>query len=223
MKQTPIQDVHNEELLALLPRTATRLVEVGCSSGALAREYLKLNPDCEYVGVEIDPDYAEVARTRCTHVLTGSIETMDDERFKSLFPSDCWVFADVLEHLHDPWAVLRRIRQQISMGAVLVACLPNAQHWSIQARLNCGAFRYEDMGLMDRTHIRWFTRTTAIELFQTCGFEVVDGGARLVEESHREAGLKGVKAMAEAIGADVDRAIEDAKPIQWLIRATPAR
>jgi SAM-dependent methyltransferase len=223
MKQTPIQDVHNEELLALLPRTATRLVEVGCSSGALAREYLKLNPDCEYVGVEIDPDYAEVARTRCTHVLTGSIETMDEERFKSLFPSDCWVFADVLEHLHDPWAVLRRIRQQISMGAVLVACLPNAQHWSIQARLNCGAFRYEDMGLMDRTHIRWFTRTTAIELFQTCGFEVVDGGARLVEESHREAGLKGVKAMAEAIGADVDRAIEDAKPIQWLIRATPAR
>ena len=110
----------------------------------------------------------------------------------------------------------------MSSGSSVLACLPNAQHWSVQARLNCGAFRYEESGLLDRTHLRWFTRTTALELFESCGFRVREGGGRLVDEPHREAALVGVRAMAEAIGADVEAAISDAIPIQWIMRAEPA-
>jgi SAM-dependent methyltransferase len=225
IKQTPIENRHNTELLALMPTTAARVVEVGCGGGALAREYAKLNPACDYIGIEVEPEYAALARAWCSRVITGNIESIDDPTFDSLFPCSCWVFADVLEHLWDPWSVLRRIRQRLPNDASIIACIPNAQHWSFQARLNCGALRYEASGLLDRTHIRWFTRATAIEMFQSTGFEVVDGGARLVEENevHRNAGLAGVRAMAEAIGGDMDAAVSDAIAFQWIICAAPAR
>ncbi len=116
-------------------------------------------------------------------MVVGDIEHMSDEMFDSLLPSICWIFGDVLEHLYDPWSVLRRIRESMPPQASVVACIPNAQHWSVQARLNCGAFRYEDKGLMDRTHIRWFTKTTIDELFHSCGFAIVDGRGRVLDEA----------------------------------------
>ena len=76
---------------------------------------------------------------------------MSDDAFLPLFPSDCWVFGDSLEHLRDPWALLGRIRSHLPIEAHIVACIPNAQHWSVQARLNCGIFRYEDQGLLEPT------------------------------------------------------------------------
>jgi len=223
MKQTPIHDNYNAELLALMPMNISRVVEVGCSSGALASAYLKLNPGCEYLGIEVDRDYADVARGRCSRVIVGNIEQLPDEQFASLVPSDCWVFGDVLEHLYDPWSTLRRIRHSLPGYGYVVACIPNAQHWGVQIRLNTREFRYEDAGLLDRTHIRWFTKKTIGELFRSTGYEIVEGGRRVFEEEHRETGLAGVRALAEAIGGDVDEAVADATPFQWLVRATPCR
>jgi SAM-dependent methyltransferase len=110
MKQTAISGIVNAELLAMIPRAATRVVEVGCSGGALARQYRLANPRCEYVGIETDPDHAEAARPHCSRMLVGNIEHLPEAEFATLLPADCWVFGDVLEHLYDPWAVLRRIR-----------------------------------------------------------------------------------------------------------------
>jgi len=222
MKQTPIHNNFNADLLALVPPDASRIIEVGCSSGALAREYRRLNPHCHYTGIEIDPDYAEVARLRCSRVVVGSIEHLTHSDFLSLTPADCWIFGDVLEHLYDPWAVLRRIQGLSTASTSVVACIPNAQHWSVQLRLNAGEFRYEDIGLLDRTHIRWFTRKTIGELFQSTGFEIVEGGGRVFEEPHRERALQGIRALAEAVGADADAAVKDAVPFQWVVRAMVA-
>lgn len=221
VKQTPIHANFNPDVLALMPRNAARVVEVGCSSGALAREYLKTNPKCDYIGIEVDDDYAAIARASCTRVVSGNIEHMDEATYATLFPSSCWTFGDVLEHLYDPWAVLRRLRKSLSPDACVVACIPNSQHWSVQARLNSGNLRYEDMGLLDRTHIRWFTKTTIIEMFQSCGFKIVEGHARISEEPQRDRALAGVKALAQAIGANVEEAVTNAIPFQWVVRATP--
>ena len=221
VKQTPINVDFNGDLLALVPVDATRVIEVGCSGGGLARAYREINPRCTYTGIELDPGYAEVARARCSDVLVGDIEQLGEAAFGSLFPSSCWIFGDVLEHLYDPWAVLRRIRARLAPDASIVACIPNAQHWSVQARLNYGGFRYEDRGLMDRTHIRWFTRTTIDELFGACGFTIVDGRGRILDEPHREAALAGIRAFAQAIGADPELAASDATPLQYVVRAMP--
>ena len=221
IKQTPSHDNANSELLAMVPLGARRIVEVGCSSGAMARDYRSRNPACEYVGIEIEPSYAELARRYCSRVVIANIEAIDDQAFGSLFPSDCWIFADVLEHLYDPWSVLSRIRASIDPDGSVLACIPNAQHWMVQSRLNSGAFRYEDAGLLDRTHIRWFTRLTVGELFESCGFHIVEGGGRVFDEPMREMALLGVQAFAEAIGTDANQAVQDAIPLQWLVRAMP--
>ena len=150
MKQTPAHQVANRDLLALMPRGARHVVEVGCMHGALAAAYRAANPGTRYTGIDIDPDYAAEAAAHCDTALAGDIETFEAQAFDVLFPSDCWVFGDCLEHLRDPWRVVRRIRERISPDGCLVACIPNGQHWSVQMRLATGLFRYEDSGLLDR-------------------------------------------------------------------------
>lgn len=222
MKQTPIHSIHNPDILRIMPGSLKRVVEVGCSSGALAKAYTRINPDCKYTGIEIDPAYAEISREYCSEVICGNVESLDDENFLKLFPSDCWIFGDVLEHLYDPWALLRRIRLKLENGAQIIACVPNAQHWSIQARLNSGLFRYEDQGLMDRTHIRWFTRITLIELFESTGYKIIEGFGRVFVEADRERYLPAIRAVAEAGGTNPERAVNDSIPFQWVFKAIPA-
>lgn len=223
MKQTPINDIANQDVLNLIPAGCRRIVEVGSSSGALAREYKLRHADCRYTGIEIDSEYAELSRRYCDVVLHASIETLDEPAFDGLFPADCWIFADVLEHLYDPWSVLKRIRARMSEGACVVACLPNVQHWTIQAKINIGDFAYEDSGLLDRTHLRWFSRRTALALFQTTGFRVTEGSGRMFADMEPGARIRdAIRTMAAAVGADPDTAISDALTFQWLLRAVPA-
>ena len=219
MDQTPVHDQFNPDLLRFIPAGLNRVVEIGSSSGALARQYKLVQPHCHYVGVEIDARYAELSRRFCDRVLVGNIEHMDDSTFGSLFPADAFVFGDVLEHLYDPWAVLKRIRAASEKPIVVVACIPNAQHWSIQANLSVGAFVYQDMGLFDRTHIRWFTRKTIIDLFRATGYEIQDGVTRIFEEPARERFLPQIEAMARTVGGDPQEAVNDAIPLQYVIRA----
>jgi len=195
-------------------------VEVGCSSGALAREYKKLNPGCGYVGIEIVADYARLARRHCDSVLELDIESLDAQAVRGL-EADCWIFGDSLEHLRDPWALLKRIRAALVADGAVVACIPNAQHWSVQARLACGELRYEDMGLLDRTHLRWFTRITILEMFQQTGFRVVVMNARVFNEPQREKLLPAIELMARSVGANAAQAVADASVFQYVLRAVP--
>lgn len=218
-KQTPVHQFHNPDLLKLMPVNARRVVEIGCSSGALAREYKKLNPHVHYTGIEIDPSYAELAREHCDRVLDMNIENACTELLAGDLAADCWVFGDVLEHLYDPWHLLQKIREASAPGSCVVACIPNAQHWSVQARLSVGDFRYEDSGLFDRTHIRWFTLVTMLEMFAQAGLTVDAGVPRVFDEPQREKFLPIIHAMASAAGRDPEMAVQDALPLQYVFRA----
>jgi cyclopropane fatty-acyl-phospholipid synthase-like methyltransferase len=221
MDQTPAHEQHNSLLLSLMPPDARTVVEVGCSSGALAREYKRINGNCRYLGVEVMSQYAPLARRFCDRVHELDIEAVDDAFLRQSLPGDCWVFADVLEHLIDPWALLKRLRGVMPADGCVVACIPNAQHWSVQARLNCGIFRYEEMGLLDRTHLRWFTRITVIEMFQQAGFKIVRAIPKILSEPLREKIIPAIKTMAIAIGADPEVAAADATVFQHIVRAVP--
>ncbi len=82
------------------------------------------------------------------------------------------MFGDVLEHLRDPWQVSRSVRAMLGSEGCVLACIPNAQHWSVELRLNRGELRSAEAGLLDRTHLRWFTRKTIIELFEGAGLRI---------------------------------------------------
>lgn len=218
MEQTPLYSFVNEDILKLMDTNYKRVVEVGCMDGALAKVYREKNPVCRYTGVEINDDYARRALSNCSEVITGNIENIDDAVFDQLFPSDCWIFGDVLEHLYDPWKMLSRIRNKLSQGAHIIACVPNAQHWSVQGMLNSGQFRYKDTGLMDRTHIRWFTRITLIDMFQSAGFNIL-AGAPIVAHQPPEAFLPAIRQMAIATGVDPAMAVNDSLAYQWVVKA----
>lgn len=222
MKQTPAHNFVNNELLAFVPREARRIVEVGCMVGSMAQVVRQRQPQVHYTGIDIDPDYARVAAHHCTEALAGDIEKFEPAAFDKLFPSDCWIFGDCLEHLRDPWGLLGRIRTAIDPDGCLLACIPNAQHWSVQRRLATGLFRYEEEGLMDRTHIRWFTRITMLEMFQNAGWKMEHGMARFAEVPGEARHLAAIRAMAEAGGFDAERAVEDARPYQYVFKMVPA-
>ena len=128
----------------------------------------------------------------------------------------------MLEHLRDPWTVLRKIREVLPPGGCVVASVPNAQHWSLQAKLAVGEFRYESAGLLDRTHLRWFTRVTLFELFAKAGLRIEAGVPRIFDEPGREPILAAIRQMALAQGRDADAAVRDALPLQYVVRAVAA-
>ena len=218
IKQTPIHDVHNPELLALMRTDYSGVVEVGSSSGALARAYRQSNPNCSYVGIEIDADYSEASKAHCTEVLLGNVEHFSDAEFHRLCQAQCWVFGDALEHLYDPWKVLARIKTHSAPSTEVVACIPNAQYWGIQSVLNNGHFFYQDSGLLDRTHIRWFTRNTMIHMFLAAGFQVVAMAPRTGRQP-TEAMAEGLQQIARASGADPAQALQDSVAFQYVMRA----
>jgi len=219
MKQTPAHDFHNPDLLNLIPETSWKIIEVGCSSGALAKAFKQKNSNCQYIGIEIDSDYIELAKRYCDECLNLDIENVDDAFYLNNSDCDCWVFGDTLEHLRDPWKVLKKIRENIQLNGKVVACIPNAQHWSLKVKLSIGDFRYEDQGLLDKTHLRWFTRQTIIEMFEQVGFKIEAGHPRIFDEPNRDLFLPLIKKLADRAGVDLEIAIQDALPLQYVIRA----
>lgn len=220
MKQTPVHDNANIDLLSVIPRDSKRIVEVGSSSGALAREFKNLQPDCHYTGIEIDESYCELSERYCDKVVHASIEQVSDDEFSQFFPSDCWIFADVLEHLVDPWRILRKIKQHSTGRIYVAACIPNVQHWSAQVSINRGNFDYADSGIFDRTHLRWFTGKTIRHLFESTGFQINELRGRVFSHMAPPAGVKeAIRSMASASGSSPDDALANALPFQWVVQA----
>lgn len=222
IKQTPINEVVNMDVLRFMQPGCRGVVEVGSSSGALARAYRDINPACSYVGIEIDADYAKASERHCTEVILGNVENIDDATFARLGQADCWVFADALEHLYDPWKLLRRIKASAHNGVDVVACIPNAQYWALQSTMNSGRFIYQDSGLLDRTHIRWLTRITMIDMFNANGYEVKEMISRLMQQPGPDM-VEALRMMAKASGNDPEMAVQDALPFQYVIRASATR
>lgn len=218
MKQTPIHSVHNPDILRLMRSDFSGVVEVGSSSGALAQAYRQINPNCSYVGIEIDAAYVEASKQHCTEVIYGDVEELSDDTIRKLGDAQCWIFGDALEHLYDPWKVLKRIKSNAQLGLEVIACIPNAQYWGIQSCLNSGMFIYQDAGLLDRTHIRWLTRITILDLFHSSGFQILEMNSRLARQPSDEM-IAGIQQIARASGADPDMALRDAIPCQYVLRA----
>lgn len=207
----------NEDLLKSIPPDCRRVLEVGCGTGALASRYKLVNPRCEYVGVEYSFKAAEIARKE-----SGIDEVMccdfENEKYWDCFEwFDCIVFGDVLEHLKEPAKTVERCsRHHLNEGGSIVACIPNIAHWSaIQTLLN-GQWPQMDSGLFDATHLRFFTRDSIKEMFESAGL-VVD---KIVARKIFPGGERLIKAVREhELVADPDRFAEDSQAYQYVVHA----
>jgi methionine biosynthesis protein MetW len=156
------------EIARRVPASARRVLDLGCAAGGLAA-LLKARGPVEVVGVEKDAAYAEAARARCDTVVHADVEALDPTGLGSF---DCLVAADVLEHLVDPWTVLRTYARLLEPGGTAVVSLPNVAHWSTYAALLRGSWPRNPEGIHDATHLRWFTLRDARRLLAQAGLEV---------------------------------------------------
>lgn len=218
IKQTPAHDKFNDTILQLLLQHQPRkVVEVGCMRGTLAAKYFETHPGTDWTGVDIDEDNVAIAKEVCGTAILADIEKLNEASWQEFGAADAWVFGDVLEHLRDPWQVLRKVRNQLSDKGVVIACIPNSQHWSFQARVNAGLMQYQDDGLFDRTHIRFFSRMTMVEMFQSTGYTVEGLIARNITFPGQEKYMAPIRAMAQASGADPDQAERDSLAFQFVL------
>lgn len=159
------------EILPLLPDRAGRVLEIGCGSGETLA-YLKKIGICDWIGgIEISPDAAEKANEKLDFLLQGNIETMDPPLEAESI--DVILCLDVLEHLIDPWAVIGKLHGLLRPGGVIIASIPNIRNLRVLIPLVVfGRFDYQDEGILDRTHLRFFTRSSAIELMECSGLRV---------------------------------------------------
>lgn len=145
----------------------SRVLEVGCATEFMT-EYLSREHGCTVTAIEVDPEAAALAAARGVDVIVGSIE--DAAVVEQLAgPYDVIIFSDVLEHLVDPEVALRATVPFLGHTGRLVASIPNVAHWSIRARLLAGRFNYTEGGILDRGHVRFFTRETIVAMFAATG------------------------------------------------------
>ena len=164
-------DHARDDLLDLFPHPPRRLLDVGCGSGATGAAAKARWPQVETVGIEIVPEAAVRAVARLDRVVNGSAETLDLTA-AGIARIDGVVLADVLEHLVDPWSFLKRLRESLVPGAAVVASIPNIANLWVLDQLATGRFEYTPDGLLDKTHLRFFTRQSIGELFSGAGYRI---------------------------------------------------
>jgi 2-polyprenyl-3-methyl-5-hydroxy-6-metoxy-1,4-benzoquinol methylase len=164
------------ELVRRLPRPLGRVLDVGCGEGRTGHS-LRAAGAAWISGVEIDPAAAAAASAVYDEVRVGPAEG-ELELFTG--PFDTIVLYDVLEHLVDPWELLRRLHEVAAPGAKVHVSIPNARHWTLLRDLALrGTFGYTAAEHRDVTHLRWFTRRDLVQLLESTGWTVdgVDFGA----------------------------------------------
>jgi len=159
--------VARQEMLRFLPSSCRRLLDVGCGAGAFG-EMVKQKQDVEVWGVEPVSSVAARAAGKLDHVIVGSFGPQTDLPEETF---DCIVFNDVLEHMVAPQQALRYARTLLSRTGSIVASIPNVRYLPILWRLVVhGEWEYEDCGVLDRTHVRFFTRSSIIAMFRREGY-----------------------------------------------------
>jgi 2-polyprenyl-3-methyl-5-hydroxy-6-metoxy-1,4-benzoquinol methylase len=159
------------EMVKFIPANAKRILDVGCAEGTFGAS-LKQMFGSEVWGVEPVPAVAEIASQRLDRVLCGDISAELDQCDDGYF--DCIIFNDVLEHLVDPYHVLVDVKRKLSPQGVVVASIPNIRYFPVlKDYVFRGEWRYEDAGIMDKTHLRFFTRKSIIDMFPSLGYRLL--------------------------------------------------
>ncbi len=159
-----------KEMIQFIPQNISTVLDIGCGVGAFSKN-LKEIRTIHATGVEFDLRSADVARQHLDRVIAKDIESALKDLAGEQF--DCIVCNDVLEHLIDPWSTLEGLRPLLSDSGVLVVSLPNIRYFPVfKPFVMQGEWEYAEMGVMDQTHLRFFTKNSMQAMMEKCGFVV---------------------------------------------------
>jgi len=199
-----------EEIFPFVPDHIKRTLDVGCASGFFSAR-LKQEKQVETWGIEMVKEVAEKAKSRVDHVLAGSFDQVYDKLPSNYF--DCIFFNDVLEHMVEPEDCLRKIKEKLSSEGCIIASLPNIRYIDVLKELLIKKdWEYKDSGILDRTHLRFFTRKSMIRMFENCGYKV-----QIIK------GIRGVSpySFTSIINKLVFNVLDDLKYKQFMLVVSP--
>lgn len=169
-KPTGYYDNFRKEMIVYLPQDAKRILEVGCGNGCFAA-FIKKQNNAEVWGIELMEDQAEKAKVILDNVFTGSCENFIDDLPDDFF--DAIFFNDVLEHLVDPYTLLKKIKSKLSKNGVVISSIPNVRYHNTLMRFLINKdWKYEDYGVMDFTHLRFFTEKSIKRMYVEAGYTI---------------------------------------------------
>lgn len=207
----------NEWLLRAVPSAALRILEVGCAEGRLGAALKQMDPRRQVFGLEREPAVARRAAERLDEVFTLDVETEDPPIEPGTL--DCILYGDVLEHLVAPWDVLRRHRKLLNPTGIILVSLPNTQHYSLLAALLTGDLQYSSAGLLDSTHLRFFTYSTFFKVLLDTGFvpEIAD----TIPVPCPDDFMAAAEPLLRALGLRPERTRRYLEAYQYIIKGTP--
>jgi 2-polyprenyl-3-methyl-5-hydroxy-6-metoxy-1,4-benzoquinol methylase len=159
-----------EDLIRLIPPQAQNILEVGCAAG-LTGKALREKGFKEIVGIEVNEEMAQKGKLYYDKLMIGDVEKISLSDEKEHF--DCILYGDVLEHLVDPWQVLENHHASLKRGGTIICSIPNVRHYRIMKMLFFkGKWEYTEDGIMDKTHLRFFTLDSIQRMLEKAGFEI---------------------------------------------------
>lgn len=159
------------EMLKYLPQDAKKIIDIGCGNGAFAA-IVKEKNKAEVWGIELMEEEAKIALTVLDKVFTGPCEQFIEDLPDGYF--DVIYFNDVLEHLSDPYSVLDILKAKLSKGGVIISSIPNVRFYRTFSKVVFGKdWKYDEFGIMDKTHLRFFTGKSIRRMYEDLGYSIV--------------------------------------------------
>lgn len=180
------------DIQSLIPASVRNVLDVGCSVGTLGAAIKEKSGGAQVFGIELSEQMAEEANARLDKVFQGDVAEVIRSGQLDGFKFDAIIFADILEHLIDPWTVLREIKKHLNPKGIIVASIPNIRNLDTIFNLVVkGYWPYRERGIHDATHLRFFTKKNIIELFEAADLSVsnIQTNYRLVEKPNIINGL----------------------------------
>ncbi len=159
-----------EEILNLIPSSTKRLLDIGCGMGAISSMAKKKFNIEEVIGIEKFENAASVASTKLDKVICGDVESLQLEFSNNYF--DCILCADIFEHLINPENVIKKLHGLLSDNGVMITSLPNIRHVVPLLKIIFNRLEYEESGILDKTHLHFYTLHTMKKMFSETGFEI---------------------------------------------------
>ena len=205
------------EIIALIPPHAIHILDVGCAAGEMGRLLKSERPGVEVVGIEKETRASNQARSNLDAVIGADMDEIETLPYPVEF-FDCITCGDILEHLRDPEAAVNKLLPYLKPGGSLVCSIPNIRHQSVLLDLLVnGRWQYRDEGLLDRTHIHFFTLVEIQAMMKRLGLKIARMSA---SQSPVETAMEPILKAVGALGGDAEGARHESRIMQYIFQAT---
>lgn len=216
----PADGNHASNKIIKIIKPGSTVFEIGCASGIQSR-LLNKELSCLITGLEIYEHAATNAKPYCEKVIIDNIEHINLSKHLKNKQFDVILFSDVLEHLNNPLSSLKKVKPYLKGNGCLIASIPNIAHAAICWELAHGRFDYQEFGLLDDTHIRFFTKKNIAKLFELAGYKITEWDRVIKHPDETEFNINNTTHTEQSFFDWVNKSNKEANTYQFIVKASP--